>query len=124
MSRQALRQQAEKHRLVRLFRGAYMDAQEYAALDISGRYRARAQAFLATHAKLRAWGITAAALEGAPVLGGAPLHFGGARSHAKSKHAFRVRLDLSFAGCAFGCELSVASFFRESAGRSCGMQGY
>ena len=64
MSRQALRQQAEKHRLVRLFRGAYMDAQEYAALDISGRYRARAQAFLATHAKLRAWGITAAALEG------------------------------------------------------------
>ena len=91
MSRQALRQQAEKHRLVRLFRGAYMDAQEYAALDISGRYRARAQAFLATHAKLRAWGITAAALEGAPVLGGAPLHFGGARSHAKSKQD----------GCAF-----------------------
>ena len=85
MSRQALRQQAEKHRLVRLFRGAYMDAQEYAALDISGRYRARAQA------KLRAWGITAAALEGAPVLGGAPLHFGGARSHAKSKQD----------GCAF-----------------------
>lgn len=91
MSRQALRQQAEKHRLVRLFRGAYMDAQEYAALDISGRYRARAQAFLATHAKLRAWGITAAALEGAPVLGGAPLHFGGSRSHAKSKQD----------GCAF-----------------------
>lgn len=85
MSRQALQQQAKRHRLVRLFRGAYMDAQEYAALDISGRYRARAQAFLATHAKLRAWGITAAALEGAPVLGGAPLHFGGARSHAKSK---------------------------------------
>ena len=85
MSRQALQQQTEKHRLVRLFRGAYMDAQEYAALDISGRYRIRAQAFLATHAKLRAWGITAAALEGAPVLGGAPLHFGGARSHAKSK---------------------------------------
>lgn len=76
---------------MRLFRGAYMDAQEYAALDISGRYRARAQAFLATHAKLRAWGITAAALEGAPVLGGAPLHFGGARSHAKSKQD----------GCAF-----------------------
>lgn len=87
LSRQALQQQAKRRRLTRLFRGAYVNTQEYAALTFAEQYRVRAEAFLATHAKLRAWGITAAALDGAPVLSGAPLHFGGARSHAKSKQA-------------------------------------
>ena len=83
-SKQALKQQADKQRIVRLFRGAYIDAEEYTALDTAGRYRAQARAFLATHPKLQAWGLTAAALEGAPVLSGAPLHFSGNRSNAKS----------------------------------------
>ena len=98
LSRQALQQQAKRRRLTRLFRGAYVNTQEYAALTFAEQYRVRAEAFLATHAKLRAWGITAAALDGAPVLSGAPLHFGGARSHAKSKQA----------GCSFHEALLVA----------------
>ena len=84
MSLQALKQQADKQKIVRLFHGAYIDAKEYSALDIAGRYRARARAFLATHPKLEAWGITAAALEGAPVLSGALLHFSGSRNNARS----------------------------------------
>ena len=85
LSRQAIQKQAKKQKITRLFRGAYIDAQEYAALDITGQYKARAEAFLATHPKLEAWGITAAALEGAPILAKAPLHFAGTRSNAKSK---------------------------------------
>ena len=84
LSSQALQQQVVKKKLVRLFHGAYIDAKEYAALDTAERYRARARAFLATHPKLEPWGITAAALQGAPVLSGAPLHFSGNRSNAKS----------------------------------------
>jgi len=85
LSSQALSQQADKQKIVRLFHGAYINAAEYAALDAAGRYRARARAFLATHPRLEAWGITAAALEGAPVLSGAPLHFSGSRYHARGK---------------------------------------
>lgn len=85
LSKQALRLQTNNKRLIRLFRGAYVNAEEYASLDIAGQYRVRAKAFLETHPKLRAWGITEAALKGAPVLKGAPLHFAGAKSHAKSK---------------------------------------
>jgi len=83
--RQTLKQQADRKQIIRLFRGAYIDAREYAELDIAGKYRARAEAFLLTHPKLRPWGITAAALEGAPVLYGAQLHFAGTSGNAKSK---------------------------------------
>ena len=93
--RQALKKQADTQQIIRLFRGAYIDANEYAGLDIAGKYRARAKAFLLTHPKLRPWGITAAALEGAPVLSAAPLHFSGTHSNAKSKQR----------GCAFHKEL-------------------
>jgi len=85
LSLQALKQQADKQKIKRLFHGVYIDAEEYAALDTAERYRVRARAFLATHPKLEAWGITAAALEGAPVLSGAPLHFSGSHSNAKSR---------------------------------------
>ena len=87
LSRQALQQKADKQQVIRLFRGAYVDAQDYAELDPAGQYRVRAEAFLATHPKLRAWGITAAALEGAPVLSSAALHFTGATGAAKSRQA-------------------------------------
>ena len=85
LSRKTIKRKIEKQQLSRLFRGAYIDTAEYVALDPAGQYRARAQAFLATHPKLKAWGITAAALMGAPVLAGAPLHFSGARGFARSK---------------------------------------
>jgi len=85
LSKQALKRQADKQQIMRLFRGAYIDSKEYSELDIAGKYRARAEAFLLTHPNLRAWGITAAALEGAPVLQAAPLHFAGAHSYARSR---------------------------------------
>lgn len=96
VSRQALQQQAEIQQLVRLFRGVYVNAQEYGNLDFAGQYRVRAKAFLATHSKLRAWGITAAALEGAPILKGAPLHFAGKRSNARSKYEGCIFHTVSF----------------------------
>jgi len=85
LCKQTLKQQADRQQIIRLFRGAYINANEYAELDIAGKYRARAEAFLLTHPKLRAWGITAAALEGAPVLQAAPLHFAGAHGSARSR---------------------------------------
>ncbi len=95
ISRQALQKQARKQKLQRLFRGAYIDEAEYQALDISGKYCAQAEAFLLTHPELKPWGITAAALEGAPVLAHAPLHFSGLKSKAKSRQT----------GCVFHIEL-------------------
>ena len=85
LSRQALKHQADRQKIVRLFHGVYIDAEKYAALDVAGKYRARANAFLATHPRLKPWGITAAALEGAPVLLGAPLHFSGTRNYTRSR---------------------------------------
>ncbi|MCL2339427.1 MAG: hypothetical protein FWC59_00795 [Actinomycetia bacterium] len=95
LSRQALQKRVAKQKAIRLIRGAYVDAREFAAADVSDQYRLRAQAFLATHPKLQAWGITAAALEGAPVLAGALLHFAGSKNQARSKQP----------GCAFHIEL-------------------
>jgi hypothetical protein len=85
VSKQAFQKGASCGRLLSLSQGVYVDADEYSSLDISEQYRVRAQAFLAIHPKLTAWGITAAALEGAPILQGAPLQFSGEKSAARSR---------------------------------------
>jgi hypothetical protein len=108
LSRQAIQKQRGRRKLVRLFCGAYINAKAYGALDLSGQYRVRAEAFLDTHPNLRAWGITAAALEGAPVLSGAPLHFAGSLSHAKSRQK----------GCSFHAELQESSALENKAAQT------
>lgn len=99
LSKQALQRKAQKNQVVRLFHGAYMDRQEYDALDASEKYRARAEAFLATHPKVVAWGVTAAALRGAPVLANASLHFAAEHDNARSRQT----------GCVFHKPLSPSS---------------
>ncbi|MDR1713054.1 MAG: endonuclease domain-containing protein [Coriobacteriales bacterium] len=75
VTQQALAQKARRGKLLRLTHGAYVDAAEFAAQDFSGQYRLRAAAYLLTHPDLRPWGITTAALAGAPVLTSSKLHF-------------------------------------------------
>ena len=85
LSRQALRKQVKGGKLIRLFRGAYVEASSYEGLDLAGKYRVRAKAFLAIHPKVKAWGVTAAALDGGPVLSTASLHFSARPEYMKSK---------------------------------------
>ena len=86
LSRQALKQRADKQQITRLLHGTYVDTREYEALNHAEKYRVQARAFLQMHKNLSAWGITAAALKGAPILLGADMHFSGAkRHHARSR---------------------------------------